>query len=392
MQELLLGIYACSSAPERWPAALDLLCRHLSVVSAVVQMLDYSGGRLHPIWTVRDSYSTAHRHEHDRVFNNDSNPRLRIGGGDSPPAHAAITRDEEIFAPDSAELTEIQRRRRALHLGANLTGVIELAPGRVLALVLHRSAEADRPMGAEEEVLAAQLLPHLRQAVELGGQLRTAALKADLLMDAGEMLGAGMALCEDTGRLLWANSSARAILEESPAIRQIAGHVRAVQPSDGPPFRTLLARAAETLDHPLHVTLGRTTGDAIVQVLAMGARQPPTLAPRDARRTVALLLCEPGRPLNVSPVMVADLFGMSTAEARLTAGLCNGLSLGEYARQRGISEGTARIQLKRALAKTGCPRQAELVRRVCASLAVSLTRGYTGMTAPAASPSSTLPS
>ncbi|MDZ5646825.1 helix-turn-helix transcriptional regulator [Nitrospirillum sp. BR 11828] len=372
MQELLLSLYACSSAPERWPAMLDQLCQRLAVISAVVQILDYREGRFHPVWTVRDSHSTAQRHEHDRVFNNDSNPRLKIGMG-GPPPQAALSRDEEVFPPGSAELAEIQRRRRLLRLGANLTGVIELAPGRCLALVLHRSAACDRPLGAEEEVLVGQLLPHLRQAVELGGQVQAAARQADLLRDASERLGAGMALCDGAGRLIWANAAARAILNDSPALRLMAGHVRAVHPGDARPLRALMAQvAAAPLPEPLYLTLGRGEGDAMVQVMALAAPLTQGAPPAEPRDAVVLLLSEPGRPLDVSPALVADLFGLSLAEARLTAGLCNGLSLGDYARQRGISVGTARIQLKRALAKTGCPRQAELVRRVCASLAVSV--------------------
>ncbi|TWB64090.1 helix-turn-helix transcriptional regulator [Nitrospirillum viridazoti] len=377
MHELLLDLYACPSAPERWPAVLDQLCDRMSVLSAVVQVLDHQDGRFHPVWTVRDSYSSAHWREHDRVFNNDSNPRLRVGVGDPMPRHAAVTRDEDIFPPGSADLREVQRRRRALNLGANLSGIIQLSPGRFLALVLHRSADCPRPMGAEEEALAVTLLPHLRQTVALGEQLHMATLKADLLADATERLGAGIVLCDGGGRLIWANGSARAILMGSPVIRQSAGHVRAVLPADAIPFRRLLARAAgEAVERPLLLTLGRMEGDAVVQVMAMATRWAPAPVQVPGQpRPVLLLLREPGRPLNLSPASIAGLFGMSPAEARLTAGLCDGLSVAEYAHRRGIAEGTARIQLKRALAKAGCPRQAELVRRVCASLAVSLTQG-----------------
>jgi DNA-binding CsgD family transcriptional regulator len=41
----------------------------------------------------------------------------------------------------------------------------------------------------------------------------------------------------------------------------------------------------------------------------------------------------------------------------------------DFAAYRGIAEGTARMQLKSALSKTGVGRQADLVRQVCQSLA-----------------------
>lgn len=372
MHELLLDLYACSSAPDRWPALLDRLCDHMQLRSAVVQLLEHEGDRSRPLWSMRDSYSLAHQREHDRVLNNDTNPRLRVVGGAGLAGRTIIDRDEELFPAGSAELEEIQRRRRALRFGANMGGVIQLGSGRILALVLHRSAEDDREMGEVEETQVRQLLPHVRQALELGDQLGAAALKADVLMDAGDRLGVGMVLCDGAGQVGWANPAARSILAASTAVREVAGRLRPVAPSDVVPFRALLDQAVGMPpDHPLQLTLGRADPETAVQVLAVGAQAALWFG--DAR-AVVLLLCEPGRPLNLSPAAVAQLFGLSAAEARLTASLCDGLSLGDYARQRGISEGTARIQLKRALAKTGSPRQAELVRRVCASLAVCLSR------------------
>jgi DNA-binding CsgD family transcriptional regulator len=284
-------------------------------------------------------------------------------------------RDEEIFSAGSAELKEIQRRRLALQFGSHLGGIIELCPNQYLALVLHRSAEDDRPMDEELGALVGNLLPHLRQTMRLSDELAAATLKSDLLTDVGDILSVGLVLCDSGGRIIWANATARSTLDKSPTLGQSQGHVRAMQPADGIAFRALLSRAAEdAMSHPLQMTLGRANPETAVQVMVVGAHTATQGDLSSRSPTLMLLMCEPGQPLNVSTASVAELFSMSAAEARLTASLCDGLSLADYARQRGISEGTARIQLKRAMAKTESPRQAELVRRVCASLAVSMTR------------------
>ena len=57
-------------------------------------------------------------------------------------------------------------------------------------------------------------------------------------------------------------------------------------------------------------------------------------------------------------------YGLTPAEAELTALLSRGLSLDEAADRRGVSRNTARGQLKRIFAKTRTNRQAELVRMV----------------------------
>lgn len=375
MQELLLDLYACSSSPDRWPLALDHLCKYMSIRSAVVQILDYKAGVARPIWNMRDTYSLSHQQNHDRILNNESNPRLRIPPTQHMVGQVAIERDEEIFQAGSVELKEIQRRRQMLEFGPNLSGIIELFPGRFLALILHQPATNEQQMGQEEERLTQQLLLHLRQAVQISGELQAALSRADLLMEAGNALGAGLVLCNDAGFILWANNEALSILERSSVVREVAGHIRAVHPGDSGALRSMLAQVAcDSGERSPQLTLGRADVDTSVQIMALGLRSPSAQGVRDMSGTVALLLREPGRPLNISPAAVASLFGMSTAEARLTAGLCDGLSLRDYAQQRGISEGTARIQLKSALAKAGCPRQAELVRRVCTSLAMRLGR------------------
>lgn len=347
----------------------------MSTRSAVIQVLDYRAGTLHPVWNMRDTYSLTHQKDHDRILNNESNPRLRIHPTHMLFGQVGIERDEEMFPAGSAELKEIQRRRQMLEFGPNLSGIIELSPGRFLALILHQAATADRPMGPEEETQMGHLLRHMRQAVQISGQLQAAAVQADLLMEAGDALGAGLVLCTEAGLIVWANNAARSILERSPALREVAGHVRAVHASDCGALRSLLMQvAADTGEQPPQLTLGRTDVETSVQVMALGLRSRAVPGVRDMSPTVALLLREPGQPLNISPAAVASLFGMSAAEARLTAGLCDGLSLRDYAQQRGISEGTARVQLKNALSKAGCPRQAELVRRVCTSLAVRLVQ------------------
>lgn len=61
---------------------------------------------------------------------------------------------------------------------------------------------------------------------------------------------------------------------------------------------------------------------------------------------------------------VADLYGLTPAEARLVEALLGGETVAEYAERAGVSANTAKTQLKRVFAKTGCGRQAELVAAV----------------------------
>ena len=59
-----------------------------------------------------------------------------------------------------------------------------------------------------------------------------------------------------------------------------------------------------------------------------------------------------------------DVFGLTPAEARLTAALVDGERLEEYADRLEISVNTVRTQSKQVFAKTGCGGQVELIRAI----------------------------
>lgn len=59
--------------------------------------------------------------------------------------------------------------------------------------------------------------------------------------------------------------------------------------------------------------------------------------------------------------LLAALFALSPAEARLALGLLNGHTTEEYARQAGVGVATVRSQLHSIFNKTGARRQAELM-------------------------------
>ena len=77
---------------------------------------------------------------------------------------------------------------------------------------------------------------------------------------------------------------------------------------------------------------------------------------------------DPDRRPTLPTDVLQQLWGLTPAEARLTAGLASGLDLKEAAEQLEIQTGTARQYLKRIFAKTDTHRQAELVVLVARSL------------------------
>ena len=66
--------------------------------------------------------------------------------------------------------------------------------------------------------------------------------------------------------------------------------------------------------------------------------------------------------------VLSEQFGLTPAEAAVSAMLCGGTSLKEIAGLRGVSVTTVRNQVKSVMTKTGVRRQSELVARLLAYL------------------------
>lgn len=64
-----------------------------------------------------------------------------------------------------------------------------------------------------------------------------------------------------------------------------------------------------------------------------------------------------------------QLLGLTPALARLAAALAAGETVAEQAEKAGVTQGTARNQLKELFARTGTQRQAELVRVLLSGVA-----------------------
>ena len=77
-----------------------------------------------------------------------------------------------------------------------------------------------------------------------------------------------------------------------------------------------------------------------------------------------LVISDLTRPPVTDAALLAQVFDLTSAEARLAVALCDGCDLATAARNFGISRHTIRSQLKAVFAKTGARRQAELVARL----------------------------
>lgn len=367
---LLLNLYGSIEQEGRWLAVLDLLRERLGVHSAVAQVLSSARPCLQQVWTARDSLSLEHAKMHDSWANSGANPRFHR----RPPR-----RSDSGIGSDFRSLDLSDREHASMREGLARCGVgpgfwvgFGLTETSHFSLVFHRAPGDDRDVDAGEEAMLQSLLPHLRQAVRLWLDTAETARRVRALEQAVRATDLAMVACDRAMRVAWHNPMAEALLAGNPHLTMRGGVLTAPAMPDNAALRALVADAATGQADVL--ALG-TSGDDPLHVRAVaGANQAGIGASigaglsGSARDEVLLLIAAPERRTQAAPADLARLFRLTGAEAQLAAALAAGTTLSDYAARRGITVGTARIQLKQLFGKTGTGRQADLVRLVLHSL------------------------
>lgn len=375
LETILPGFYRCAEQPENWQPVLDRLRDELQVSSVVIQLLDLDQGRFRNRWEVRDSLSCERAELHDRLVNNDQNPRFDTDAL-SLTDEQNVIRDEDRFAPDCPRFAAFRERLRQAGLGRSITLDVYYAESIHLSMTLHRAYDDSRDFSRRQEQLLCQLAPHLRQTVSLSEKMGQVRERAETMSQAVNHINAGLLTVDGDGQVRWLNDCARRIVDRSRHLKLVGTRLRCGNSEDQRVLAELIWQAASAdgvaAHHPIAI-LGQSW-DNPLQVLAVPVRQCDMGLSRHAGMSVfvALYLTETGARVELPVGDIAHLFGLTPAEARLAVAMAQGVALDDYAQQQGIAVGTARVQLKSIFSKVGVSRQPELVRLLCTSIAARM--------------------
>lgn len=361
---LLPSLYSTAQESERWTGVLDQLCASFGTRNAVVQLLERDGDMLRPSFTARDSFSLKHAALHDLHVNNEQNPRFDFRC--MHPVSKIIVRDRDEFDLSDPAYVSLRSRLAMIGLGTSICAMFEIAPGRIFSMLLHRGYENQAEFDDCDEAALNELVPHLRQVTEISHSLHLAKNSAKSLEDAVDMVRMGLVICDGAGRVSWLNHSAEAMIASSGQLRLRNNCLVATNPTGVVALRRLLMASPGIGPQPV-TTLERDGATLQIRVTPVGRDIDPGWHRSESLR--ALYITDSIASLDISADDVASLFSLSPAEARLATAIARGASLASYSIERGISVGTARIQLKQVLAKTQAGKQSGLMRQLCGSVA-----------------------
>lgn len=161
-------------------------------------------------------------------------------------------------------------------------------------------------------------------------------------------------LVELPGIIACANSAAAALLAEGVIFRE---HNRLLIPRHPVAQHLFDEGLLADTDTPLMKRIARPDGDAILWLIPLR---------EDAGGQMIVLVTVPGPGPALSQAMLMEAFGLTTAEARVLAGLMKGHTVAQLAMELRITCRTVKAHLQKLFAKTGTRRQADLVGRAMA--------------------------
>lgn len=373
--ELIPGIYAAATDPERWPEFLEGLS-------------DACGGAAVALTLVTPvPESLELRFYRARLPDSGDDERLRrllSRGRAWSPVDRPVFPEGFGFLGDllpEAELAESDFYRewmepRGLAPEGPLVHTFAIEDGRAAATLAVCRRIGGRPLGEDDRRLGDLLASHLRRAWAI--QVRSGGARHERLA-LGEVLDrlpVGVILIDPRCRPLPVNRAARHILAERDGFGFDDKGPRAAIDAETQALRRLVSEAVRGglenggFERAGVMAVSRPSGRRgyVMHAAPLLAAGPDSRL-RDA---VAVVVISDPDAVDVSPTeMLQSLFSLTPAEADLVRLLVQGHSLEEAAAARGVTLNTVRTQLKQVFAKTDTKRQGELVRLVLSGIATA---------------------
>ena len=345
--------YDAITTPALWVGALDSLAHSLGAHACQILPHDVTDrefgvvrstgiSKMHELWQQNTDWVTD-------VYVTRGAPYVRQGF----PAviQSQLFTDDEIR--HSRFHQEIARPAGCLHWACGVFSVED----RIWCLPFVRSTE---PFTLEVTKPIAEITRHMARIVSLAEKFsRTGAENEILTLDRA---GCAAMLIDRYGRVTRINRRAEDLLCNEFGIR----NGRLWTPGTASLARLDLFMAeiehAKSILGPLPapvIIVRRGTPWLLIEAM------PVTSAANEifAGCRAILLVSDLTRPSITDAAVLSLVFGLTSAEARLAAAICEGQDLNAAAATFGVSRQTVRSQLKAVFAKTGSRRQAELVAR-----------------------------
>jgi DNA-binding CsgD family transcriptional regulator len=365
LDAVIANAYAAVHEPDRWPA---VVASYAAVLQAPM-----AGLLAPPIRDATPRLFVLHNVDVGPVMD-----KVHLYGRQAPFAERAIAMGlapgvflhDEVIPPEEFHETDYYREyQRPTGVEHGLQAILRAStnePGGPVSLTVGRRAQ-EEPFGETEKRLARLAFPHLRRAVGLALDLNPARALDLSVRDALDGFDTACCLLGEDARLVFANATARDLLRSGAAILARRDRIRSPDATADAALHRATAKACDIHRNwsgraGSEVILPSPDDEALVAVIVPLGHENPFLNAGPLRAAVYLLDVAQRPATGRELERLRNLYGLTAAEAEVTAAIVGGRSVAEIADARGVSVHTVKTQLKLILEKTQSSRQMDLSR------------------------------
>lgn len=220
-----------------------------------------------------------------------------------------------------------------------------------------------------ERALLGRCAPFIREAADLHWRLLSLDFERRAALQVLDGLAAGVILLDAGARLVFANDTARAMIDRDDGMRVEDERLRLSDPAAMRELRSALDALIDT-GPATAIGIERSTGApnyvATVSSVRSAAVEASPLT--DQQSLAVMLLADPTRQIDDAASLLRRLWGLTPTEARVLQCLLEGVNRADVAQRLAISVNTVKMHVKELFRKTRTRRQAQLVALVRGAL------------------------
>jgi DNA-binding CsgD family transcriptional regulator len=361
--ELLLRLYRGLQEPNPWTEFLAALCEEFRACTATLVVRQPVRGDRGDMYYVGAQSNLV---EVYRTAQFEDDPFLDLEEGVACNINDRVPREVFLRSRFYNELLALAGNNDILALNVVFGGTY------LGSLKISRSQPAPL-FGLADKSLMMRIYPHLKMALEIFERSRRRHLENNAYIKAIDQLAFGVIILNERAHVIRVNETASRMMKETQLLRVVGNLLQADEADHelvlSRSIKEMLngERSKELVGHG-SLLLSASNRTCSLYLLLRPIYDGTTESGPAAG--VAIYLSGEKLQRNVSIETFGKLYHLSRAELALVTELMEGQSIVDAATVLGISENTARVQLRSVFTKTDTHRQADLMRLVLTSLAI----------------------
>ncbi len=276
--------------------------------------------------------------------------------------------DEDVCPRPVMEASAAYREFYAPHNAIHGMGGTVLMSATAQSLIAVVRGAGSGPFAKRELAILKVLIPHLKRAVLLYGQMVAMRRQLSLFTDHLNRYSHAYFVTDAEGRIQYANASAQEIVNARDGITLEQGRIAIASTRQNSAFRKAVLEVASGLGSLRRLEIQRPSHRDPYRLILMPVGDSGEIPLGVSVPAVSILAIDTSSRPEPDVPLLCELLSLTPAEARVAGKLALGRSLEEIAADLGISLETARTHAKRALSKTGTERQGELISLILRSV------------------------